>query len=367
MALFFLIVGLELKRELVSGELADFRQAAFPAAAALGGMVLPAAIYLAFNVGTGSTAGWGVPMATDIAFTLGVLALLGSRVPTSMKVFATALAIVDDLGAILVLAVAYNHGISWAAIGVAALLLLVLVGLNRARVYVFWPYLMLGSLLWLAVYLSGLHATLAGVLVAATIPTREKASLSPLLAQLSAGVQQASRRTGIDDEQDKEERIRLADRMRVTQQRLHPPAERLEHALQPWSAYFVLPVFALANAGIAISPQNISLTGSDSLGIVLGLVIGKPLGILLACWLVHRSGLARKPHDASWRQIFGVGLLCGIGFTMSIFISTEAYESGQKLESAKIAVMIGSITAAVLGTLWLRFICPKQPASAEEE
>jgi NhaA family Na+:H+ antiporter len=363
MAVFFLIVGLELKRELLSGQLAELRQAIFPAAAALGGMILPAAIYLAFNVGAKSQSGWGVPMATDIAFTLGVLALLGSRVPTSLKIFATALAIIDDLGAILVLALAYNHGISWTAIGAAAILFGVLVGLNRARVYAMWPYLFVGILLWVAVYASGLHATLAGVLLATTIPTREKAPLRPLLAQELARAKQAERRLVRDDVQEEDERDRLLGRVKTLEGRLNPPAEKLEHILQPWSAYFVIPVFTLANAGIAISFESISLTSASTLGIVLGLVVGKPLGILLATWIVHKLGIGEKPDDASWRQILGVGCLCGIGFTMSIFISTEAFDAGQNLNSAKFAVMLGSIAAALLGTAWLTFACEKESSA----
>jgi NhaA family Na+:H+ antiporter len=212
-------------------------------------------------------------------------------------------------------------------------------------------------LLWVAVYFSGLHATLAGVLVAATIPTRRKASLRPLLAQEAASVRQSRRQIFRNQDREGEERRRLANRMQVIERRLNPPAERLEHALQPWSSYFVLPIFALANAGIAISPQSTSLSGPASLGIVLGLVLGKPLGIGLATWLVHQTGLGEKPEDATWRQIIGVGWLCGIGFTMSIFISTEAFAAGEQLASAKFAVMIGSVVSAIAGVLWLRLFC----------
>ncbi len=365
MAVFFLVVGLELKREALSGQLAEIRRAAFPAAAALGGMIVPALIYLGFNWGTAGAAGWGVPMATDIAFTLGVLALLGSRVPTSMKVFATALAIVDDLGAILVLAIAYNHGISWTALSTAALFFLVLVGFNRARVYALWPYLLLGALLWLAVYFSGLHATLAGVMLAATIPTRSKPSLSPLLAQESVRVSQARRQIRTENGREADERERLANRVKVITARLHPPAERLEHALQPWSSYFVLPIFALVNAGIAISANSVSFTNTATLGIVMGLVLGKPLGILAATWLVDRAGIGKKPDDATWMHIIAVGCLCGIGFTMSIFIASEAFSPAESLADAKFAVMAGSIIAALLGVVWLRLFCPESESSGD--
>ncbi len=358
MAVFFLVVGLELKREIRAGELADPKRAVLPIAAALGGMVVPAGIYLAFNAGTDRVAGWGVPMATDIAFTLGVLALLGTRVPASMKVFATALAIVDDLGAILVLAIFYNHGLSWEAIGAALLLMLLLLGFNRARVYALWPYLTVGTLLWLAVYLSGLHATLAGVMLAVTIPTRRQAPLLPLLAQGSAGIQQAIKRLENDTDREEEERQRMAQRVRSIEERLVPSAERLEHALQPWSAYLILPIFALSNAGILISFEHVSVTDPVMLGVVLALVIGKPLGIFAGTFLVDRLGLGRKPDDARWSHIFGVGCLCGIGFTMSIFIANEAFAAGTPVESAKLAVIAASVMAAIIGFVHLRFLTP---------
>lgn len=356
MALFFLVVGLELKRELISGELSNFRSAVLPAAAALGGMIVPAVCYLAFTWGTNSVRGWGVPMATDIAFTLGVLALLGSRVPTSMKVFVTALAVVDDLGAILILAVAYNHGVSWIAIGLATVLMSILITFNRARVLTLWPYLAVGVLLWIAVYASGLHATLAGVLLAATIPNRPRTALKPLIAQEAAGVQHTRRRLAVSDDHGADERERLAKRVQVIDRRLNPPAARLERQLQPWSSYFVLPVFALANAGVAISISNVSLFDPLSLGIIVALVFGKPIGILLATWLIDSLGVGDKPRDASWSGIFGVGLLCGIGFTMSIFISSEAFDSQDGISSAKFAVMIASLIAAFCGAFWLRRI-----------
>lgn len=355
MAIFFLVVGLELKRELLTGELADPKRAVLPVAAAIGGMAVPAGIYLAFNAGTPNMSGWGVPMATDIAFTLGVLALLGPRVPTSLKVFAAALAIADDLGAILVLAIAYNHGLSWSAIVAAGVILCALVGMNRVRVLILWPYLLLGAMLWLAVYFSGLHATLAGVMLAATIPTRREVRLLPMLAQGAVGIRQAINRLEADEADDQAERERVAHRARTVMDRLEPPTVRLEHQLQPWSAFLVLPVFALANAGIAVSLDSMSLTNRVSLGVLLGLVLGKPLGILAGAWFVDHIGLGQKPVDASWRQVLGVGCLCGIGFTMSIFIATEAFQSAEQLVTAKLAVMMASVAAAVGGFVYLRF------------
>ncbi len=354
MAIFFLVVGLELKRELLTGELADVKRAVLPVAAALGGMLAPAGIFLIFNLGTPNSAGWGVPMATDIAFTLGVLALLGSRVPTSLKVFAAALAIADDLGAILVLAVAYNHGFSWIAISAAAMVTGVLIVMNRVRVFALWPYLSFGALLWLAVYFSGLHATLAGVILAATIPTRREVRLLPMLAQGAIGIRQSIARLEAGSADEPHERERITQRARTVIGRLEPPAEHLEHLLQPWSSFGVLPVFALANAGIAISLASLQLADRLTLGIVLGLVLGKPLGIFLGTWLVHRVGIGEKPSDATWQQVLGVGCLCGIGFTMSIFIANEAFSDVQQLDQAKLAIMIASVLSAMTGFVWLR-------------
>ncbi len=372
MTAFFLVVGLELKRELLEGELSQLRKAAFPMAAALGGMLVPAAIYAAATWGTESFKGWGIPMATDIAFTLGVLGLLRSRIAVSMILFATALAVVDDLGAILVLALAYSEGISWLAIFTATGLFLVLVGFNRIRVFALWPYLLVGTCLWIACYYSGLHATLSGVLLAATIPRRSKAALNPLLAQVAAGVKQARgqliadssslkdpgpNENGFqrDQQREKEERERLVQRLEVIERRLNPPAERLERNLQPWSSYLVLPLFALANAGVLISPQETSILSASSLGILGGLIVGKPLGILLAAWISHSIGIGQKPSDAEWSDITGVGILCGIGFTMSIFISTQAFQSSSDLANAKLAVIIASFVAAIVGTIWFYF------------
>ena len=356
MAVFFLVVGLELKRELVAGQLSRWDRAMFPAAAAIGGMLFPALIYLALNRGSSSAVGWGIPMATDIAFMLGVLTLLGNRVPRSMIVFASALAIVDDLGAIVVLAVFFSHELNFGAIGAVVLLVTILCGFNRARVYALWPYLGVGVLLWLAVHRSGLHATLAGVLVAATIPLRKSASLQTLLAQESIEVQQATSAVDSGGGHEAEELERLTERVHMIDRRLHPPAERLAHELQPWSSYWVLPVFAMANAGVVLSLGGNSSARPESLGIIMGLVIGKPLGILLATALVHRIGLGKKPRDATWSHIFGVGCLCGIGFTMSIFIATEAFVTGEKLAAAKLSVMIASTVAAAVGIGWLILI-----------
>jgi NhaA family Na+:H+ antiporter len=353
MALFFLVVGLELKREILSGELSEFKRAIIPIAAAAGGMIVPASIYLAFNIGTGGSVGWGVPMATDIAFTLGVLALLGSRVPTSMKVFAAALAVIDDLGAILVLAIGYNHGISWAALAAAGGLMAVLMGFNAARVYRLWPYLIVGTLLWAAVYSSGLHATIAGVLVAVTIPERERPSIIPMLAGITSSAPQFMHHLQTSNVSEDAGWHYFARRIREIDLRLRSPASRLEHALQPWSQYFILPVFALANAGIELSINNVRPTDHVVIGIFLALVVGKPVGIFAGAWLIDRLGLGRKPDDATWPQVLGVGMLCGIGFTMSIFIANEAFGGTEELAAAKLAVIAASLVAGLVGFIFL--------------
>lgn len=313
MALFFFLVGLEIKREMLIGELASVRRAALPIAGAIGGMVLPAALYLLLN-GTGAGArGWGIPMATDIAFALGVVALLGPRVPLALKVFLAAVAIVDDIGAVLVIAIFYTASISRVCLAVAAAVLVALVVLNLAGVKRAIPYLILGVVLWIAVLLSGIHATIAGVLLAMTIPARARsANESSLL-------------------------------------------ERLEHLLHAPVAFFIVPLFALANAGVRIggaSSSGLSMTVLG--GVAVGLVVGKPLGITLASWLAVRSRVASLPDGVSWRLLQGVSWLGGIGFTMSLFVGALAFTDQALLDSAKLGVLLASCIAAFMGWLMLR-------------
>jgi NhaA family Na+:H+ antiporter len=315
MAVFFLFVGLELERELYSGELRDFRSALLPISAAAGGIAVPALIHYALNAGTPTQAGAGIPMATDIAFALGILALLGSRVPASLKIFLTALAVIDDLGAVVVIAVFYAGAVSipylLGSLGIFALLLL----MNRAwKVQALYPYLLGGVLMWVLMLKSGLHPTIAGVLLAFAIP------FSPKAEDVSS------------------------------------PSHRLENALHKPVAFLILPIFALANTGIVIDPgwAN-SLLDYNSLGIMAGLVIGKPLGILAACALAVALGICRLPAELGWRHIGGAGLLGGIGFTMSIFVTNLAFEGQPALINAsKMAVLIASLLAGILGLLWLR-------------
>jgi len=312
MALFFLLVGLEIKRETLVGELASFRKAALPIAAALGGMIVPAVFYLLFNRGGPGAAGWGIPMATDIAFALGVLALLGDRAPMSLKVFLAALAIADDIGAVLVIAFFYTAQISWISLGVGGLIFAALIAANRTGLRHPLIYIVLGIGLWIAFLQSGIHATVAGVLLAITIPARQKLnSESPML--------------------------------------------RFEHALLPWNKYLIMPVFALANAGVVLGGGAArSLVDPISLGVICGLVLGKPIGIVLFSWLATRCGIATMLDGISWRQIVGVGLLGGIGFTMSLFIANLAFGDAPALETAKVAILAASVLAGAVGTVVLR-------------
>ncbi len=312
MALFFLLVGLEIKREMRCGELASLRKSALPIAAAAGGMIVPALLYAALNGGGIGARGWGIPMATDIAFALGIAALLGPRVPVSLKVFLAAVAIVDDIGAVLVIAIFYTASIAWASLGVVAALVIVLVLLNRAGVRHPAPYVLAGVVLWVAVLSSGIHATIAGVLLALTIPASAPDAESSLL-------------------------------------------EKLEHALGTPVAFLVVPLFALANASVRIGGAVSSGPSATVLaGIVVGLVLGKPLGISLAAWLAVRMRIATLPDGVSWRMLRGVSWLGGIGFTMSLFIGALAFTDEVLLDAAKIGVLLASCAAAFMGWLMLR-------------
>jgi NhaA family Na+:H+ antiporter len=325
MAVFFLFVGLELERELYNGELSNFKNALLPIFAAIGGIAVPALIHFTLNAGTPTQAGTGIPMATDIAFALGVLALLGSRVPASLKVFLTALAVMDDLGAIIVIAVFYTAQFSLAYLLGALAVLAVLVVLNRVfRVMSLFPYLLGGALMWFLMFKSGVHATIAGVLLAFAIPFSAKA----------------------EDEKS--------------------PSHRLEHFLHKPVAFIILPIFALANTGIVIGSEwQRDLLSTNSTGIIGGLVLGKPLGITLLSFLAVAVGVCRLPADLNWRHIFGAGLLGGIGFTMSIFITNLAFAGNADfINASKMAILLASLSAGVLGFLWLRFFSRAVTAEA---
>ncbi|WP_211874797.1 Na+/H+ antiporter NhaA [Plastoroseomonas arctica] len=309
MAAFFLLVGLEIKRELLDGELSDWGKRALPGLAAVGGMALPALVYVAIAWGEpGALRGWAVPAATDIAFALGVLALLGPKAaPPALRVFLAALAIIDDLGAVLIIAAFYTAELSLPALAGAAVVLALLGALNRARVDRLWPYLVLGAGLWVLVLASGVHATLAGVALAFCLPLASRRG-SPLL--------------------------------------------RLEHRIAPWVNFLVVPVFGFANAGVSLGGAGM---GAIGLAVALGLFFGKQAGVMAACWVAVRSGLARLPEGAGWVQLYGVALLCGIGFTMSLFIGLLAFPADvARQEAVKLGVLAGSLASAVVGALVLR-------------
>ena len=355
MAIFFFLVGLEIKREITTGELSGPRKAALPIAAAIGGMLVPAIIYSALNLtNPEALKGWGIPMATDIAFTLVILTVLGSRVPLSMKVFFTALAIADDLGAILVIAIFYTSTIHLNGLLLGAAFFIGLVILNRWRVYSPWPYALLGIGLWFGFLESGIHPTIAGVLLAVTIPTRSPARLSFLVAQAETALRQYKN----SPEQSGRGQALLRSMQTITE-RLEPPAQRLEHGLEPLVSYLILPIFALANAGISLPADMVkSLLNPISLGITLGLVVGKPAGISLFSWLAVRSGIAEKPVDITWPQLISASFLAGIGFTMSLFIASAAFEQTSLLSDAKVGILFASVMATALGWTLLRVTSP---------
>ena len=316
MAIFFLLIGLELEREIYEGELSDIRNASLPIFAALGGMLMPAGIFMLLNYGLPTQAGTGIPMATDIAFAIGILSLLGNKVPASLKVFLTALAVIDDLGAIVVIAIFYSASISLSNLLIALGIYAVFILLNRLKVYSLIPYIIGGILMWYFMLNSGVHATITGVLLAFAIPFGKSIDKSP--------------------------------------------SYKIQHFLHKPVAFFILPLFAVANTGIVIkSGWQDGLLEMGSLGIIAGLVIGKPLGISLFSYLAVKFKLSKLPTELKWGNIIGVGFLGGIGFTMSIFITLLAYTDMDMANNAKISILIGSVVAAIIGLVWLKIMLVK--------
>jgi NhaA family Na+:H+ antiporter len=355
MAVFFLLVGLEIKRELLVGELSSPRQAALPIVAALGGMVVPAVLYALFNANGPGSAGWGIPMATDIAFALGILMLLGSRVPVGLKVFLTALAIVDDLGAVLVIAIFYTADLNTTALMASAGVLAVLIIMNQQRVVKLLPYLLVGAVLWFFVLQSGIHATIAGVVLALTIPASTRINA----AEFSQRVH------GFLDEFDQAERGGASIVTNRAQQEalyamdqaasdVNAPLLRLEHMLNRPVSFGIMPLFALSNAGVALGSVGSALASPVAIGIALGLVVGKLVGISAFSWLSVRMGWATLPQDVGWRAMAATAMLAGIGFTMSLFIAGLAFPDPAILEQAKIGILFASTVAGVLGFVMLK-------------
>jgi NhaA family Na+:H+ antiporter len=321
MAVFFLVVGLEIKRELVHGKLRDPRVAALPAIAALGGMAVPALLYALVNAGGPGSGGWAIPMATDIAFSVGIVTVLGRRVPLGLKLFLLTLAIVDDIGAIVVIGVFYAEGLQPAYFAVAITVAATIGLVNRAGVRPLLPYLLLGIVLWLATYASGVHATIAGVALGMLVPAARAAPSAT------------------------------------------SPGDRLGQVLHPWSTYVVVPVFALANAGVVVRANAFDAPGAVAVtaGVMLGLVVGKTLGIAGAAWLAARTGLGRLPEGASWPMMLGIGAVGGVGFTVSLFIADLSFDVASLNDAAKLGVLTGSTVAAVVGGTGLLWACRRRP------
>ena len=329
MAVFFLFVGLEIKRELIVGELASVKKAALPIACAIGGMIVPAAFYWICNMSGPNARGWGIPMATDIAFALGALALIAPNAPTGARVFLAALAIVDDMGAVLVIAIFYSHALAWSALVAAALMVALLIGLNAMGVRHLWPYLLAGTALWYFMHESGVHATVAGVALAFTIPTRTRIN----------AVESSWKTRRISGRFDRTEGVTA-------------PILRLENALHNFSAFVVMPLFAFANAGVRIGgPLD---HAEVTVGVLLGLVIGKPLGISVAALGAVKSGIGELPGGVGWTSLLGYACLAGIGFTMSLFIAMLAFDETGPVNAAKSGILAGSLLAGIAGAVVLR-------------
>ncbi len=364
LTLFFLVVGLEIKREFTVGSLASRRSAALPIAAAIGGMAVPALLYAIAIPGGPWSAGWGVPMATDTAFAVALIAMLGTRVPVELRVFLTAAAIVDDIGAILVVAFVYTAGQDWIYLGAAACVVALLSGLNRAGVYRMAPYILLGVVLWACVLAGGLHPTLAGVVLAAFIPTRPPPDYRTLAMQADAILRGEARH---GDEQLRRGPSAAALRaLDDIHDRLESPADRMLRFIGPRTSLVVLPIFALANAGVTLAGGVFASRGLLATAIVAGLVIGKPLGFALFSWVAVRLRIARKPDAYSWRQLVGAGALAGIGFTMSLFIAGQAFAAPDDFAVAKLAVFGASAVSAALGVFVL-WRAPIEPVGVGEQ
>jgi NhaA family Na+:H+ antiporter len=361
LGIFFLLVGLEIRREITAGALSDLRAAALPIIAAVGGVLAPAAIYLLLNRGP-ATVGWAVPTATDIAFTLGILALMGSRAPAGLRVFVAALAVADDVISVLTLAIFYPHEFDPLWLGASIITVLLLFAMNRARVYFAWPYAVATVGLGLFLHSAGVHAALAGVILAGLLPVRPAPSVGPLLAQAAnalAALEQAeadAQRAGGEVRRIEQEPIWdwASRNLSAATDRLLSPADRIERAVAPWSAYVILPLFAFSATGVGLR-VDISTPESRSIliGVILGLVVGKPVGIVVASWAATKARLARMPGDVSLQQFIGGACLCGVGYTMAMLIVDQAFPPGPTSEIAKIGVLVGSGLAAALGSIIL--------------
>lgn len=356
MAMFFFAIGLEIKREIIAGELSTWKKAAMPVFAALGGMVIPSLIFILFNIGKPSVNGWGIPMATDIAFSLGILALLGNRVPLSLKIFLTAFAIADDLGAVLVIAFFYSSKIILSNLVLGALFLAGMVIMNWTGVRNKMAYAIPGILgIWLAFLLSGVHATIAGVLAAFVIPASTiigKTDFKQDIISLANGIRVFKKR---EHPFLTKEEHQVVNAIRQTCEHFEPPLQSLENTLHPWVIFLIMPLFALSNTGVVLGDRILpAITNPEGIGIILGLVLGKPIGIVLFSWLAFKAGIARLPENIKWIHVLGVGFLGGIGFTMALFIAGLAFTELDLINYAKISILFASVIAGLAGYIILR-------------
>lgn len=362
MAIFFFLVGLEIKRELIAGELSNIKAASLPIFAAIGGMVVPAAFYAAMNWGKPSIVGWAIPMATDIAFALGILSLVGSRVPLALRIFLAALAIVDDIGAVIVIGVFFSKNINIMMLGMGIVVWLFMLGLNKFGARNLGIYWLLFAALWLCIFLSGIHATIAGVLAALAIPATSRINAEKFSAEAKSLIASVDADGDSDDDailnEDQDTSVRNLEKLC---EHVATPLQRLEHGLHPWVAYIVMPIFAFANAGVLLSAGQ--SFGPISNGIALGLVLGKPVGIMFFVMLALKLKLATLPTGVRMIHIFGVSMLAGVGFTMALFISNLSMTSDAKLNEAKIAILAASAVAGVVGFTILWFSGKKSNSS----
>jgi Na+:H+ antiporter, NhaA family len=357
MAMFFFVIGLELKREIIAGELSDIGKAILPLIAAFGGMLVPALIYFLFNPIGPESNGWGIPMATDIAFALGIMSLLGKRVPLSLKIFLTALAIADDIGAVLVIAFFYTSNISMISLGIGGLFLVVLLAANYigVRSTLFYGLIGIGGV-WLAFLMSGVHATIAGVLAAFAIPARTKIDHEKFIQVLEDQLREFHAIPPNDVTLLEPAQYKVIEKINRLTKAAGTPLQKLEYQLHSWVSYLVMPLFAFSNSGITLQVGFLKdvLSNSITLGVLLGLVVGKFVGVLVFCWVAVKLKVAALPHDVNWKQIIGVALLAGIGFTMSLFITTLAFKDHQLVTDAKLGIFMASILSGAVGYFVLK-------------
>ncbi|MES2807153.1 MAG: Na+/H+ antiporter NhaA [Bacteroidota bacterium] len=356
MSIFFFVIGLELKREFLAGELSSFRKASLPMMAALGGMVIPASIYFLINQNHEQTVkGWGIPMATDIAFALGLLSMIGKKIPSSIKVFLSALAVADDLGAVLVIAFFYTSSLNIAALGIAGIFIVALIIGNYIGIRHSGFYIILGVCVWVCFFFSGVHATIAGVLVAFTIPAATRISERFYSSNLKELAFKFEEEVPNNSSLLTARQYRIIDNVKKISLAAETPLQKIEHAIHPWVAFIVMPIFALANSGIVINENFFtSIQNPVTVGIIVGLIAGKFIGVSLFTWLMVKTGLSQLPLNATWTHILGVALLAGVGFTMSLFISGLAFTSVAFIHQAKYGILIASVIAGITGIIVLK-------------